>query len=63
MAIADQRLEEIRAWLCGESKHDPAVKPEELGAIANELKQLRLRMLPRSRAAAAPARPADRLNQ
>ncbi len=52
MAITDQRLEEIRAWACGESKRDAAMKPDELAAIANELMQLRLRTLSRSRAAA-----------
>jgi hypothetical protein len=55
MAITDQRLEEIRAWACGESAQDAAMKPDELAAIANELKQLRLRTLSRSRAAAAPS--------
>ncbi len=54
MAVSDQRLEEIRAWLGGESKQDPTVKPEEVAAIANELKQLRLRVSSRSRSAAAP---------
>lgn len=53
MAITDQRLEEIRAWACGESRQDAAMKPDELAAIANELKQLRLRTQSRSRAAAA----------
>ncbi len=55
MAITDQRLEEIRAWACGESKNDAGMQPGELAAIANELKQLRLRTLSRSRAAAAPS--------
>jgi hypothetical protein len=55
MKLSDQRLEEIRAWLCGENKQDPAIKPEELAALANELKQLRLRTSSASRSAA----PAD----
>jgi hypothetical protein len=54
MSLSDQRLEQIRAWLCGESKHDPSVKQEELAAMANELKQLRLRTSTTSRSAAAP---------
>jgi hypothetical protein len=53
MKPSDQRLEEIRAWLCGESKQDPAVRPEEMAAIVNELKQLRLRTSSGSRSAAA----------
>ncbi len=53
MATTDQRLEEIRAWACGESKQDAAMRPDELADIVNELKQLRLRILSRSRAAAA----------
>jgi hypothetical protein len=53
MKLSDERLEEIRAWLCGESKHDPAARQEEMGAIANELKQLRLRTSSGSRSAAA----------
>ncbi len=56
MKPSDQRLEEIRTWLCGESKQDPSVRPEEMAAIANELKQLRLRISSGSRSAAAPAR-------
>jgi hypothetical protein len=52
MAISDQRLEEIRAWLGGESRQDPSVRPEELAAMANELKQLRLRTMSASRTAA-----------
>jgi hypothetical protein len=56
MKPSDQRLEEIRAWLCGESRQDPAVKPGEMAAIANELKQLRLRISSGSRSAAAPSR-------
>ena len=53
MAITDQRLEVIRAWAWGETKEDAAMQPGELAAIVNELKQLRLRTLSRSRAAAA----------
>jgi len=56
MAISDQRLEEIRAWACGESKQDPCVRPVELAAMANELKQLRLRTLSKSREAAGASR-------
>jgi hypothetical protein len=56
MKPSDQRLEEIRAWLCGESKSDPSVKPQELAAIASELKQLRLRTSSKSRTASAPRR-------
>lgn len=52
MVISDRRLEEIRAWLGGESKQDPSVKPEEVAAMLNELKQLRLRVSPGSRSAA-----------
>ena len=61
MAISDQRLEEIRAWACGETKQNAGMKPEELAAIANELKQLRLRTLSRSRAAAAPSASTSRI--
>jgi hypothetical protein len=53
MKLSDKRLEEIRAWLCGESKIDPAVKPEEMAAMANELRQLRLRISTQSRSALA----------
>ena len=53
MKLTDQRLEEVRAWLDGEAKADPAVKQEELAAIANELKQLRIRTSSESRSAAA----------
>jgi len=57
MKLSDQRLEEIRAWLCGESKQDPSARHDEMAAIANELKQLRLRISSKSRSAAAvPAR-------
>jgi hypothetical protein len=56
MKLSDERLEEIRAWLCGESKQDPAGSQEEMAAIANELKQLRLRTSSGSRSAAAPSR-------
>jgi hypothetical protein len=55
MKLSDQRLEEIRAWLSGESKRDPATRPEEIAAIVNELKQLRLRTSSGSRSAAAPS--------
>lgn len=55
MKLSDQRLEEIRAWLCGESKKDPAVKPQEMAAMASELKQLRLRTSTKSRSALAGA--------
>jgi hypothetical protein len=51
MNLSDDRLEEIRAWLCGESQTDPSVKPEEMAAMATELRQLRLRISTRSRAA------------
>ena len=53
MKLSDQRLEEVRAWLCGETKSDPSVQQEELAAIADELKQLRIRTSSASRAAAA----------
>jgi hypothetical protein len=56
MKLSDQRLEEIRAWLCGENKQDPSIQPEELAALANELKQLRLRISSASRSATASAR-------
>ena len=46
MKLSDRRLEEIRAWLCGESKHDPSGSPQEMAAMATELKQLRLRTSP-----------------
>jgi hypothetical protein len=52
MKPSDERLEEIRSWLCGESAQDPLVKKEELAAMANELKQLRLRVSSKSRSAA-----------
>jgi hypothetical protein len=54
MNLSDQRLEEIRAWLCGESKHDPSVSPQEMAAMATELKQLRLRTSSSSRTELAP---------
>jgi hypothetical protein len=54
MKLSDERLEEIRAWLCGESQIDASVKPEELAAMANELRQLRLRTSTLSRSALAP---------
>jgi hypothetical protein len=53
MKLSDDRLEEIRAWLCRESKMDPSVKPDEMAAMANELKQLRLRTSTQSRSALA----------
>lgn len=58
MKLSDERLEEIRAWLCGESKRDPSVKPQELAAVVSELKQLRLRTSSNSRTASAPFRAA-----
>lgn len=54
MKLSDERLEEIRAWLCTESDTDARVLPEELAAMANELRQLRLRTSTRSRSALAP---------
>jgi hypothetical protein len=30
MKLSDQRLEEIRVWLIGESKQDPAMMPQRL---------------------------------
>lgn len=54
MKLSDRRLEDIRAWLCGESKHDPSVSPQEMAAMAMELKQLRLRTSARSRSELAP---------
>lgn len=53
MKPSDQRLEEIRAWLQGETQLDPAVQREEWAAMVNELKQLRLRTASSSRVAAA----------
>jgi hypothetical protein len=58
MKLSDQRLEEIRAWLCGDSKQDPSMRQEEMAAIASELKQLRMRTSSASRSAGAPARAA-----
>jgi hypothetical protein len=55
MKLSDQRLEEIRAWLCGESKHDASISPQEMAAMAVELKQLRLRTSSSSRSELAPA--------
>ena len=55
MNLSDQRLEEIRAWLCGESEKDPSMRPEETAAMANELKQLRLRTSSKSRSASTSA--------
>lgn len=51
MRLSDERLEEIRAWLGGDSQHDPALKDEELSAMADELRQLRLRISTTSRSA------------
>jgi hypothetical protein len=56
MKPSDQRLEEIRAWLHGETQHDPAIKREEWAAMVSELKQLRLRTASSSRVAAASTR-------
>jgi len=56
MKLSDQRLEEIRAWLCGEGKPDPSMSREEMAAIASELKQLRMRTSSASRSAGASAR-------
>jgi hypothetical protein len=56
MKLSDERLEEIRAWLCGESTIDATVKPDELVAMANELRQLRLRTSTLSRSALAPGK-------
>jgi hypothetical protein len=53
MKLSDERLEEIRGWLCGKSQVDPSVKPEEMAAMANELRQLRLRTSTQSRSALA----------
>jgi len=53
MKLSDERLEEIRAWLSRESTIDPKVRPEELAAMANELRQLRLRTSTLSRSALA----------
>jgi hypothetical protein len=53
MNLSDERLEEIRAWLCGESKINASVRPEEMAAMASELRQLRLRTSTRSRSALA----------
>jgi hypothetical protein len=55
MIISDQRLEEIRAWLAGDSQQDASPRREELAAIAGELKQMRLRTSSKSRGS-APAR-------
>ncbi|HLW23585.1 MAG TPA: hypothetical protein VKT22_04400 [Steroidobacteraceae bacterium] len=53
MKLSDDRLEEIRAWASGERTQDPSMQPQELAAIVNELKQLRLRVLSKSRSAPA----------
>jgi hypothetical protein len=57
MKLSDERLEEIRAWLSGESHVDPSVKPQEMAAMANELRQLRLRTSTQSRSALASSTP------
>jgi hypothetical protein len=57
MKLSDERLEEIRAWLCGESTIDPRAMPEEMAAMANELRQLRLRTSALSRSALASSAP------
>ena len=57
MKLSDERLEEIRAWLCGETKTDPAIMAEEMAAMANELRQLRLRTSTLSRSALASSAP------
>jgi hypothetical protein len=57
MNLSDERLEEIRAWLCGESKVNASVRPEEMAAMASELRQLRLRTSTRSRSALASSTP------
>jgi hypothetical protein len=51
MRLSDERLQEIRAWLGGDSKHDPLIEHEELFAMADELRQLRLRTSTTSRSA------------
>jgi hypothetical protein len=53
MKLSDERLEQIRAWLSGESDTDAQVLPEEMASLVNELKQLRLRTSTRSRSALA----------
>jgi len=59
MKLSDERLEEIRAWLCGETQTDPSVMPQEMAAMANELRQLRLRTSTLSRSAWASSSPAS----
>jgi hypothetical protein len=59
MKLSDQRLEEIRAWLCGDSKQDPSARQEEMAAIASELKQLRMRTSSASRPARLTAPPVN----
>lgn len=51
MKLTDERLDEIRQWLSGESKKDAAVQPAELAAMAQELQQLRLRISSKARSA------------
>jgi hypothetical protein len=57
MKLSDERLEQIRAWLCHETRLEPSPQPVELAAIASELQQLRLRTSSRSRSIAGSARP------
>lgn len=57
MKLSDERLEEIRAWVCGASQKDAAVQPAELAAMAQELQQLRLRISSGSRSRMASLRP------
>jgi hypothetical protein len=53
MKVSDQRLEEIRATLAGETPRGAPPEPAELTAIVNELKQLRLRTSSASRSQVA----------
>jgi hypothetical protein len=57
MRLSDERLEEIRTWLGGGGGQDPAIKQEELSAMANELRQLRLRTSTTSRSAGVKGAP------
>jgi len=58
MRLSDERVEEIRATLSGESQQHPAPQPAELAALATELQQLRLRVSSKSRSANASIKPA-----
>ena len=49
MNLSDDRLTEIKAWLCGESPTDPLIQNSELASMARELQQLRLRTSSKSR--------------